>query len=366
MVFLGLVDLNVADYGVKMKKLPVKPLPKVLHNHLSAPALLNQVRNDFEQVDDPRRYGQQFSLTDVLMSGLAVFSLKFPSLLKFDEKRNEARIRANLQSLFGVRQAPCDTQLRAVCDQVHPAELRAPFVHIHQRLYDHRLLENFRYLEGFLFSIDGTGQFASSSVCCPQCCQRHHRKGQIGYYHQLLAAVLVHPDQKQVLPLFPEAITHQDGESKNDCELNASKRLIKQLREAFPNWPIRVVEDSLFANGPHLKLLKELNIGYIVSVKPEGQESLFAEVKDRFFKHETEEFDVLGDDKIVRGYRWINDIPLNKSYPDLRVNFLDYWEIRDGKEFNFSWITEIKLTKSNVELVMKGGRSRWHIENQPF
>ena len=366
MVFLGLVDLNVADYGVKMKKLPVKPLPKVLHNHLSAPALLNQVRNDFEQVDDPRRYGQQFSLTDVLMSGLAVFSLKFPSLLKFDEKRNEARIRANLQSLFGVRQAPCDTQLRAVCDQVNPAELRAPFVHIHQRLYDHRLLENFRYLEGFLFSIDGTGQFASSSVCCPQCCQRHHRNGQIGYYHQLLAAVLVHPDQKQVLPLFPEAITHQDGESKNDCELNASKRLIKQLREAFPNWPIRVVEDSLFANGPHLKLLKELNICYIISVKPEGQESLFAEVKDRFFKHETEEFEVLGDDKIVRGYRWINDIPLNKSYPDLRVNFLDYWEIRDGKEFNFSWITEIKLTKSNVELVMKGGRSRWHIENQTF
>jgi hypothetical protein len=142
--------------------------------------------------------------------------------------------------------------------------------------------------------------------------------------------------------------------------------LIKQLREAFPSWPIRVVEDSLFANGPHIKLLKELNIGYIISVKPEGQESLFAEVKDRFFKHETEEFEVLGGDKIVRGYRWINDIPLNKSYPDLRVNFLDYWEIRDGKEFNFSWITEIQLTKSNVELVMRGGRSRWHIENQTF
>ena len=78
----------------------------------------------------------------------------------------------------------------------------------------------------------------------------------MGYYHQLLAAVLVHPDQKQVLPLLPEAITHQDGENKNDCELNASKRLVQQLRKAFPNWPIRVVEDRLFANGPHIKLLK--------------------------------------------------------------------------------------------------------------
>ena len=135
-----------------------------MHNHLSAPALLNQVRRAFEQVHDPRRYGQQFSLADVLMSGLAVFGLKFPSLLKFDQNRNEVRIRANLQSLYGVNQAPCDTQLRAVCDQVNPAELRAPFIHIHQRLYDHRLLENFRYLEGFLFSIDGTGQFAWSSL----------------------------------------------------------------------------------------------------------------------------------------------------------------------------------------------------------
>ena len=338
-----------------MKKLPVKPLPKVMHDALSAPALLNQVRKDFEKIPDPRRYGQQFSLADVLMSGLAIFSLKFPSLLKFDEQRTEARIRANLQSLFGVRQAPWD-----------PIKIQAPFIHINQQLYDHGLLEDFRYLGGFLFSIDGTGQFASSSINCPQCCQRHHRNGETGYYHQLLAAVIVHPDRWHVLPVFPEAITHQDGESKNDCELNASKRLVKQLREAFPNWPIRVVEDSLFANGPHIKLLNKLKIGYIISVKPDGQESLFEDVKNRVLKNEYEEFEVLGDDKILRGYRWINEISLNKSHPDLQVNFLDYWEIRDGKEFNFSWVTEVKLTQNNVEFVMKGGRSRWHIENQTF
>jgi hypothetical protein len=39
------------------------------------------------------------------------------------------------------------------------------------------------------------------------------------YYHQLLAAVLVHPQLKTVLPLMPEAITGQDGERKNDCEV---------------------------------------------------------------------------------------------------------------------------------------------------
>ena len=127
-----------------------------------------------------------------------------------------------------------------------------------------------------------------------------------------------------------------------------------------------MVEDSLFANGPHIKLLKELKVGYIISVKPDGQESMFDEVKNRVFKNECEEFEVLGEDQVLRGYRWINDIPLNKSHPDLLVNFLDYWEIREGKEFNFSWVTDIKLNTNNVHPVMKGGRSRWHIENQTF
>ncbi|MBK8536713.1 MAG: hypothetical protein IPL59_17315 [Candidatus Competibacteraceae bacterium] len=45
---------------------------------------------------------------------------------------------------------------------------------------------------------------------------------------------------------------------------------------------------------------------------------------------------------------------------------MDYWEIREGKEFNFSWVTDIKLNTNNVHPVMKGGRSRWHIENQTF
>lgn len=337
-----------------------------LNKYLSAPALLSQVRQAFEQIPDPRRYGQQFSLPDVLMSGLAVFGLKYPSLLKFDEQRSELRIRANLKSLYGVEQAPCDTQLRTVLDRVDPAELRTPFIRIHQQLYEQKFLEDFDYLGSFLISIDGTGQFSSSRVNCPECCSRHYRNGEVGYYHQLLGAVIVHPDQSQVLPLFPEAITRQDGVIKNDCERNASQRLLRQIREAFPRWPLRIVEDSLSGNGPHLNLLKELSISYIISVKPEGQESLFTEAQTCMVRGQTDEFETMGLDGILRGYRWVNQIPLNQSHPDIRVNFLDYWEIREGKELNFSWITDVHLTAENVPLIMKGGRSRWKIENQTF
>src|SRR5512143_112887 len=209
---------------VKAKSIPQRTKPLKLHEHFSAPALLGQIREDFGKIPDHRHGGQRFSLPDVLMSGLAVFGLKYPSLLKFDEQRNEERVRANLKKLYGVAQAPCDTQMRTVLDKVSPTELRAPFIHIHQQLKSQGVLEAYRYLGGFLVNVDGTGHFSSSKISCADCCEKHHRNGEVEYYHQLLGAVTVHPDKDQVLPLFPEAITRHDGASKNDCESNASRR----------------------------------------------------------------------------------------------------------------------------------------------
>jgi hypothetical protein len=108
---------------VKANLIPQPTKPLQLNEHCSAPALLGQIREDFGKIPDPRQGGQQFSLQDVLMSGLAVFGLKYPSLLRFAEQRHEEWVRANLKSPYGVPQAPGDTQLRTVLDGVSPTEL---------------------------------------------------------------------------------------------------------------------------------------------------------------------------------------------------------------------------------------------------
>jgi hypothetical protein len=165
-----------------------------LRKHLSTPGLLRAIRACFATVVDPRT-GCEIPLVDALMSGLAVFGLKYPSLLKFDEAyQNEAVIRANLQSLYGVERAPCDTQLRTRLDPLEPEALRPAFRAVHRHLQRHKALEAYQFLDGYyLVSIDGTGQFASSAISCPECCAKAMR-GQTCYYHQLLAAVIVHPD----------------------------------------------------------------------------------------------------------------------------------------------------------------------------
>lgn len=207
-----------------------------LRKTLSAPGLLKNVRKQFEQIPDHRVGKPDYALPDVLMSALAVFGLKYPSLLQFDKNRHEPTIKTNLSQLYGVvGTAPCDTQMRTVLDPVMPQKLRPAFTAIHRQVQRQKVLETYRYLGGYLVSIDGTGQFSSSHISCKDCGCKNLRNGQKQYYHQLLAAAIVHPDKPNVLPLFPEAITRIDGETKNDCERNAAKRLLPAKERPFRN-----------------------------------------------------------------------------------------------------------------------------------
>jgi hypothetical protein len=138
------------------KKLSPIPSEKKLklRKTLSAPGLLKIVRKEFEKIPEHRSGTIKYRLPDVLMSGLAMFGLKYPSLLQFDKARNEKTIKANLNELYDVEQAPCDTQMREVLDPVNPEGLRPAFIKIHQQLQRQKVLENYHYLGGYLVSIE--------------------------------------------------------------------------------------------------------------------------------------------------------------------------------------------------------------------
>ena len=78
----------------------------------------------------------------------------------------------------------------------------------------------------------------------------------------------MHPDKPNVLPEWTETITRQDGETKNDCERNASKRLLPAEQKDFPRLEMIIVEDALASNAPHIRLIKKLKFSYILVAKP--------------------------------------------------------------------------------------------------
>ncbi len=59
-------------------------------------------------------------------------------------------------------------------------------------------------------------------------------------------------------------------------------------------------------------------------------------------------------------------MPLNASRADVRVNFMEYWEIGKDTVQHFSWVTNIRVSTRNIYKLMRGGRARWKMENETF
>ena len=343
---------------------------RLLRKTLSAPGLLRVVRACFDEVNDPVS-GRRFSLSDCLMSGLAVFGLKYPSLLQFErDARTDEVVRANLKRLYGIERAPCDTALRERLDEVDPRELRGVFKRVFAQLQRGKGLEGFTCLGGhYLLSVDGTGYFSSSSVHCEHCCEKHHRDGRVTYFHQMLGAVVVHPEQREVFPLAPEAIVKGDGARKNDCERNAAKRLLEDVRREHPHLKLIVVEDGLASNGPHIKLLKSLDMRFILGAKPTDHKALFEWVQatERMNTGAVKYVEHTDEHGVHHRFRYLNAAPLNDTHCELEVNFLEYWETRpNAKTQRFSWVTDLPIDDAHVMALMRSARARWRIENETF
>ena len=213
----------------------------------------------------------------------------------------------------------------------------------------------------------GRGIFLKT-VHCASCLHKVHRNGSITYSHQMLGAALVHPDQRTVIPLMPEPIVKQDGTAKNDCERNAAKRFIAKLRQDHPHLKFIVTEDSLSSNAPpHIETLHVHGLHYILGVKDGDHAYLFAqgqaaEQAGRVTSYERHDRAA----RVVHRFRFVNDVALNTSHRDVRVNFIEYWEVGERKVQHFGWVTDLRVSPRNVYHLMRGGRARWKIENETF
>jgi hypothetical protein len=335
-----------------------------IRKHLSADALFRLVRSGFASLPDHRLDDTEIALTDALMSAFAMFSLKAPSLLAFDKERAEG----NLHTIYGIARVPCDTHMRTILDPISPKVLRPVFKSIFRQLQRGKALEAMTFLDGhYLLALDGTEYFSSKTIHCASCLHKVHRNGSCTYYHQMVGAAIVHPDQRAVIPLMPEPIVRHDGTAKNDCERNAAKRFMTKLRQDHPHLKFIVTEDSLSSNAPHIETLHEHGLHYILGVKAGDHAYLFQQVQAA--EHAGRVTSYERHDRaagLVHRFRFVNAVSLNASNADVRVNFIEYWEISEPKVQHWSWVTDLRVSKRNVFHLMRGGRARWKIENETF
>ena len=80
------------------------------------------------------------------MSGCAMLSLTSPSLLAWDKQWVEG----NVETIYGMPHAPCDTRMRERLAPVSPESLRAAFKSVVRQLQRGKALEEMVFLDGII------------------------------------------------------------------------------------------------------------------------------------------------------------------------------------------------------------------------
>jgi hypothetical protein len=342
-----------------------------IKKHLNFTGLRIKASEVFESIPDWRQKNKiSISIHDAMMSGLACMYFQDPSLLQFQKRMQEEQHRNNLNTLFGIENIPKETQMREIIDEVSSEYFRPLFRDYYLRLQRGKQLEQFQLFPGiYYFPVDGSQFFASKDIHCEQCLTKEYQNGSTNYSHQVLQGGIAHPDCSEVIPFMPEQIVNTDGATKQDCEMNAAKRFLKKLYQAFPQLGLLVGGDALFSKQPIIEDTLSYNMHYLFAAKPDDHKYMMEWLNGYLTLNQVEFFDEKGRKHF---HEWMNDVPLNGSNDTIYVNFLRCTITRRNKKdedevvFRNSWVTDLAISEDNVKTLVKAGRCRWKNENELF
>lgn len=343
-----------------------------MYEQLRLSKLIEALRQVCGQFPDERTgQNKRYEVQDAGMSALSVFFTQSPSFLAHQRDMQLSKGRSNAERLFDLHQLPSDNQIRNLLDPVDPRYLhpfyRATFLKVEQA----GLLESYRsFGHQLLVAIDGTEYFTSKKIHCEQCSHRVLNNGETRYFHSALTPVIVQPGNEQVLVLEPEFITPQDGQEKQDCEIQAAKRWMAQFGDFYAQRGVTILGDDLFSRQPFCALLHDKHLHFILVCKPDSHPELYQTVDflaanavlgSKVVRHWT------GKHAEIHTYRYAEQLPLSAEREARKVNWCELTITREGTGtvlYKNAWVSDFAISDTTVEAIVRDGRARWKVENE--
>ena len=316
------------------------------------------------------RHNQKYELQDAIRGAFSVFCMQSESFLAQQRMLLKQKGRSNLESVFQMQSVPSDNHIRSLLDGVPVQHFEAAYTWLWQRLVAAGQVAPFQVMKGrLLVGVDGIQFFSSTKIHCKQC-SRQEAEGQIHYSHRALTALVVHPDQHEVLLLPPEFLLPQDGTDKQDSELAAVKRWLSRQGPWLRELRVIILGDDLFSHQPCCEAILVEELDFILVCKPSSHVTLYSwvaaiersgklpEVTQRVWN---------GKHGEIWRYRYLNDLPLRAGDNGLRVNWceLTITHEKTGEQlYHNSFVTSLPLDDQTVKEVTHAGRARWKHENE--
>jgi hypothetical protein len=337
--------------------------------------------NDWiDQIDDPRflpfvTYDKKF----LMWWGLSLFLFKLKSRRQLDFELNTdgPEVLDNLNRLAGTKQEtrPVHNTLNYFLGRIGTdpvASLRTQMV---RRLIRMKALDDARLQSRFLVAVDGTGYLVFDEKHCEDCLIYQHGESTL-YKHQALEGKLLGPAET-VISIATEFIDNRDvnaskavgsEQQKQDCELKALRRLAASLRQEFPQLPLCLTGDSLFACGEGFQIAKDYKLSYVYVFKEGRMPAVWEDFQSLLKMCPDQKVVIHTPDKETQVYRWVEVSYTDSdgrpwSFTAIQCEIID----AKGERSVWAWVTDLEVNhKTVIGVASKGGRPRWRIENQGF
>lgn len=336
--------------------------------------MVASLRKAMGKFPDPRRGNNtQYEIMDAASGAFSVFFTQCDSFLSHQTLMQQKYGLSNARTLFGIKDIPSDNQIRNLLDNASPILLTPVFTDCLNALEKSGNLDSYRVALGknnndLLLALDGTTYSASDIINCDNC-STSIREGKINYSHSMVTPTIVKPEVNKVISLSPEFILPQDGDSKQDCELKASKRWIEKHANTYGNLNATILGDDLYAHEPFCRDLLRKGYNFILVCKPDSHKTVYEWIKGITREKTEDRFD--GKKHLIYRYKFVEGVPLKdmmkKGENVLLVNFVEVTvtDRKTGEQlYHNAFITNHPLTDETLPLIIDCGRARWKIENE--
>ena len=248
----------------------------------------------------------------------------------------------------------CDT-INDVFENIKIEELEEIRKYMINKMIRNKMLDRYKIRDKYYHIIvDGTGLATSRKKYNKNCLVKNkadkNGKEYQEYSTYVLEAKLVVGEM--VFSIGSEFVENEDEKvTKQDCEINAFKRLAKKIKEEYPRLKIIIGADALYASKPIIDICKANGWKYIIRFKEGKIPTLYNEFKTVVERENESNKD---------NYEYVTKL----DYQEEKVNIIKYTDKKENSEFVY--MTDLPISDKNIEATIGVGRKRWKIENEGF
>ncbi len=264
-----------------------------------------------------------------------------------------------------LKEIPDWQTIQDVIEQLNYEEIDNIRKYMFKALLRSKMFDKFRHKNCIQLIVDATGLTSFDYNLNGNCLTRTKKKKikqnkkeviveRIKYYKYVLEAKVVFGNM--VISIDSEWIENVENHNENqkqDCEVNAFKRMATRIKKNYPKLTFIVTGDALYATTPMINICKNAKWHYIFNLKEDRLKNIYEQFQDNInYKNEVTKKNYFLSSGII--------------FKENTLNAFRYIETSNRKTTVFNYITDLTVTNSNIAEIVAMGRRRWKIENEGF